>query len=54
MTILAEYKINRNYEVTPANTHDSQVIEEIVSLPEPGIGEEKAASTEQAKKIVWR
>jgi IS5 family transposase len=29
-----EHKIIREYEVTPANTHDSQVIEEIVSKPE--------------------
>jgi IS5 family transposase len=30
----AKHKIIRNYEVTPANTHDSQVLEEIVLLPE--------------------
>ena len=29
----AEHKIIRNYEVTSANTHDSQVFEEIVLLP---------------------
>jgi len=29
----AEHKIIRNYEITPANTHDSQVFEEIVLLP---------------------
>jgi IS5 family transposase len=33
----AEHIIIRDYEVTPANTHDSQVFEEIVSLPEPEI-----------------
>jgi len=30
-----EHKIIRDYEVTPANTHDSQVFEEIVSVTEP-------------------
>jgi IS5 family transposase len=30
----AEYKIIRDYEVTPASTHDSKLIEDIVSLPE--------------------
>jgi len=29
----SEHKIIRDYEVTPANTHDSQVFEEIVSVP---------------------
>jgi IS5 family transposase len=29
-----EHKIIRDYEVTPANTHDSQVFEEIVSVPD--------------------
>jgi IS5 family transposase len=29
-----EFKIIRDYEVTPANTHDSQAIKEIVSVPE--------------------
>ena len=38
-----EYKIIRDYEVTPANTHDSQVFEEIVFVPEKG--------TEEAEEV---
>ena len=41
-----EHKIIRDYEVTPANTHDSQVFEEIVTVPEPTpeiIGESAAS-----------
>jgi IS5 family transposase len=44
-----EYKIIREYEVTPANTHDSQLFEEIVSVPEKGTdesGEEEKVAPE--------
>jgi IS5 family transposase len=33
-----EHKIIRDYEVTPANVHDSQVLEDIVSAPEMTVG----------------
>jgi IS5 family transposase len=46
----AEHKIIRDYEVTPANTHDSQVFEEIVSVPEPKPGE-NTASSEQKNEV---
>jgi len=46
-----EYKIIRDYEVTPANTHDSQVIEEIVSVPEKPA--EESADVEKAKPEVY-
>jgi IS5 family transposase len=39
----AEHKIIRNYEITPANTHDSQIIEEIVLLPPPDSEENPSA-----------
>jgi IS5 family transposase len=43
------HKIIRDYEVTPANTHDSQVIEKIVSVPEIVVG--NADSTLQMMKV---
>ena len=43
----AEHKIIRDYEVTPANTHDSQLFEDIISVPE--IGLEGAASSDALK-----
>ena len=46
----AGHKIIRDYEVTPANTHDSQVFEEIVSEPEAKTGE-NAASAEQENEV---
>jgi IS5 family transposase len=45
----AENKIIRDYEVTPANTHDSQVIKEIVSVPETVV--ENGAPTCQDMKV---
>jgi IS5 family transposase len=47
----AEHKIIRDYEVTPANTHDSQVIEEIVSVPELEIAGESAIPTKQTNEV---
>ena len=38
----AEHKIIRDYEVTPANTHDSQVLDEIVLLPTPNTEESQS------------
>ena len=46
-----EYKIIRDYEVTPANTHDSQVIEDIVSVPEKPT--EESEEVEKAKPKVY-
>ena len=46
-----EYKLIRDYEVTAANTHDSQVFEEIVSAPAPEIADESAESTLQTNKV---
>jgi IS5 family transposase len=43
----AEHKIVRDYKVTPANTHDSQVFEERVSLPEKGSFEKGSVGTEK-------
>ena len=48
-----KYKIIRDYEVTPANTHDSQVIEEIVSVPEPEKPTEESEDLEVAKPAVF-
>jgi IS5 family transposase len=45
------YKIIRAYEVTPANTHDSQVVEEIVSVPEKPT--EESEDVEKAKAAVY-
>jgi IS5 family transposase len=47
----AEHKIIRDYEVTPANTHDSQVFEEIVSVPETETVVESVGATVQANVI---
>ena len=46
-----ENKIIRNYEVTPANTHDSQMFEEIVLVPAPEIIRESATSEEYLDKV---
>jgi IS5 family transposase len=48
-----ENKIIRNYEVTPANTHDSQVFEEIVSVPAavPEIIVESASTPAKLDKV---
>jgi len=47
-----KYKIIRDYEVTPANTHDSRVIEEIVSVPQkPAVKESE--HVEKAKPEVY-
>jgi len=46
-----EYKMIRDYEVTPANTHDSQVIEDIVSVPEKPT--EESVDMEKAKPEVY-
>jgi len=42
------YKIIREYDVTPANTHDSQVIEQIVIMPE-----KESDKAEQASPAVY-
>ena len=47
----AEHKIIRNYEVTPANTHDSQIFEEIVLLPR-NISEEGSIEPEVVSPII--
>ena len=47
----AKHKIIRDYEVTPANTHDSQVIDEIVSVAELEIVGENATSTEHTNEV---
>ena len=47
----AKHKIIRKYEVTPANTHDSQVFEEIVSVPAPEIADESAVVTLQTNEV---
>jgi IS5 family transposase len=47
----AENKIIRAYEVTPANTHDSQVFEEIVIVAEAEIVEERAVPLEQSSEV---
>jgi IS5 family transposase len=46
-----EYKIIRDYEVTPANLHDSQVFEEIVEVPE--LPEEQAENESVEKPRVY-
>jgi IS5 family transposase len=45
----ARHKIIRDYEVTPANTHDSQVFEEIVLIPEISI--ENVDSTPEKPEV---
>jgi IS5 family transposase len=48
-----EHKIIRDYEVTPANVHDSQVFEKIVEIPAPALtleGPEERAEGESAEK----
>ena len=47
----AKHKIIRDYEVTPASTHDSQVFEEIVSVPEQEIGGENGGAPEQTNEV---
>jgi IS5 family transposase len=49
----AEHKIIRDYEVTPANTHDSQVFEDIVFVPkeETGKTEEREEADESAHEV---
>jgi IS5 family transposase len=50
----AEYKIIRNYEVTPANTHDSQIFDEIVtSTPPPcAVYADSAYYSEQIRQFL--
>jgi IS5 family transposase len=49
----AEHKIIRQYEVTPANVHDSQVFEEIVELPKAELAEERAEGEEAERPKVY-
>jgi IS5 family transposase len=49
----AEHKIIREYEVTPANVHDSQVFEKIVETPTPKSNEQQAEGESAEKPKVY-
>ena len=51
INIDAKHKIIRDYEVTPANKHDSQVFEDIVSAPELEVEGENAVPTVQTNEV---
>jgi IS5 family transposase len=47
-----EHKIIREYEVTPANVHDSQVFEKIVETPNPeSTGESREGESAERRKV---